>query len=130
MRDPERRSDCRRTVPALSNGDRDVTRADLFNVVAARKRADLIVTEPDSWFAVDDGDRGWCGARFTHDFLQSMRGLQVLRTWQAVRDHGGLERDNRTLLTRRTGDVWSDVKKFAHEQLPPLLRKTQSHVLR
>src|SRR5215213_479218 len=82
MSNPDRRSDCRCAVRSLCGGDSNVSGADLSDVSAVGEHIDLIIAEPDRRLAVDDRDRRRCCAGFTNDFLQAMRGLQVLRTRQ------------------------------------------------
>src|SRR5689334_17006576 len=92
MSDPRRGSDCRRAVQASRDGNRNVSRADFLDVAAVCERVDLIIVEPNRWFAVDDRDRGWYRSCVTNDLFKAMRGLQVLRTRQAMRDHGRFKR--------------------------------------
>src|SRR5215212_5399188 len=119
MSNPDRRSDCRCAVRALCGGNGNVSCADLSDASAVGEHIDLIIAEPDPRLAIDDRDRRRCCTGFTNDFLQAMRGLQVLRTWQTVCDHSGFKRDNRTMLAQRIVNFRSDVKKLVHWQSPP-----------
>jgi hypothetical protein len=88
MSDPDRGRDSSGAIPAIGDCEWNVASADFAYVVFEREELDLIVAESDVEFAIEHTDRRRHRSGFTYRRLKALRGLQVLRTWQSVRDHG------------------------------------------
>ena len=73
---------------------REVPGRDLRHAVLVREPREERVAGADDEHAVGEADRRRDRAGVAHVVLEEPRGLEVLRSWQSVRDDGRLERDD------------------------------------
>ena len=75
---------------------------------SSASRVEQRVVRADDGLAVRDGDRGRRRAEAANFLLERAGGREVLRSRQAVRDDGGLERDDGSARRERRGDLGLD----------------------
>src|SRR5712692_6362030 len=88
MRNPYRGRDGCGTVPAARDSDRQIACAQLLDVIACRNAFNLVLIQSYAKLPIQNGDRRRRGAFGTNNLLEALRSFEVLRSRQAVRDHG------------------------------------------
>src|SRR5687768_10755992 len=88
MGDPERCRNSCAAGPLLSYRKRNVPFANLLCVTIVRQQTKLFVSQAGAELAVDDGDGRPVCPSVSDDSFQTLRGFEIQRPWQTMRDHG------------------------------------------
>ena len=93
MSDPTGRGDCRCAVPTFGDGNRKITRADFSNAVFVGEFAYFSRAETGFQFPGENSNGGGYRPGIANDLFETLRGFEVYRSGQTVRDDRRLECD-------------------------------------
>jgi hypothetical protein len=101
--------DRRRPAEAECRRDRQVADAELGQVWVGAHPVDLVGRQPHVRNAVEDGDGGRHRPAGADGGLDLVGGVAVVRSREAVREQGALERDDRPAGVQGVGDLRREV---------------------